>query len=70
MKEAKKGECQKCGTFFYLHTHHTLPKSIFGKNVPTAEYAPTATRIFTNTAKKKQLTQKIKPKPKKYGNIG
>ena len=30
-KEARKGECKKCGEFFYVHAHHIFPKSIFGK---------------------------------------
>jgi len=32
MKEAKKGKCVKCKEYFYVHEHHILPKSIFGKN--------------------------------------
>ncbi len=30
-KEARRGECEKCGKVFYVHGHHILPKSLFGK---------------------------------------
>ena len=30
-KEARRGTCKKCGKDFYVHSHHILPKSIFGK---------------------------------------
>ena len=30
-KEAKKGYCEKCKKYFYLHDHHIKPKSIFGE---------------------------------------
>ena len=30
-KEAKRGKCEKCGKFFYVHEHHVLPKAFFGK---------------------------------------
>jgi hypothetical protein len=30
-KETKKGTCDKCGLYFYIHEHHILPKAIFGK---------------------------------------
>jgi hypothetical protein len=31
MKEAKKGRCQKCKNYFYVHDHHLLSQAIFGK---------------------------------------
>jgi len=30
-KEPKKGWCEKCGDFFYVHDHHIFPKALFGK---------------------------------------
>ncbi len=30
-KEARRGECEKCGNEFYVHAHHVKSKSIFGK---------------------------------------
>jgi hypothetical protein len=65
-KEAKKGECQKCGTYFYLHTHHTLPKTIFGKDVATAELCPNChahfheySNLHTVDPKDKEEAEKI-----------
>jgi Zn-finger protein len=40
MKEAKKGVCTKCGIYFYMHEHHILPKSIFGKKGETVFLCP------------------------------
>ncbi len=40
MKEAKKGKCQKCGLYFYIHAHHILPKSVFGKKGETVDLYP------------------------------
>ncbi len=30
-KEARRGECKKCGNVFYVHAHHIKSKAIFGK---------------------------------------
>jgi hypothetical protein len=51
MKEAKKSKCEKCNTYFYTHTHHTLPKAIFGKDVPTAELCPNCHTHFHEYSK-------------------
>jgi len=40
MNEPKKGKCDKCGILFYLHKHHILPKSIFGKQGETSNLCP------------------------------
>ncbi len=40
MKEAKKGICRKCNTHFYIHEHHILPKSKFGKKGKTVKICP------------------------------
>jgi len=40
MKEAKKGKCVKCKEYFYVHEHHILPKSIFGKKGKTVKLCP------------------------------
>jgi len=39
-KEPKKGLCAKCNDFFYIHDHHILPKSIFGKKGKTVPLCP------------------------------
>jgi len=53
MKEAKKGKCEKCGIFFYIHEHHILPKSIFGKKGQTAKLCPNCHTHFHEYSKKK-----------------
>jgi len=40
MKEPKKGRCLKCGIMFYMHEHHILPKSIFGKKSEKVKLCP------------------------------
>ena len=40
MKEAKRGICKKCNKYFYIHNHHILPKSKFGKEGETVELCP------------------------------
>ena len=52
MKEAKKGECKKCGVYFYVHDHHILPKSIFGKKGETAKLCPNCHTHFHEYSKK------------------
>jgi 5-methylcytosine-specific restriction endonuclease McrA len=39
-KEAKRGECEKCGRIFYIHEHHILPRAIFGENGETIKLCP------------------------------
>ena len=39
-REAKKGTCQKCGKYFYLHDHHIKPRSIFGNKGKKARLCP------------------------------
>jgi len=65
MKEAKKGKCEKCKTYFYLHTHHTLSKSIFGKNVSTAELCPNCHTHFHEYSKKETTDPKNKAEAEK-----
>ncbi len=45
MKEARKGKCGKCGNFFYIHKHHILPKSRFGKAGETEDLCPNFSKI-------------------------
>lgn len=52
MKEAKKGVCQKCGLYFYIHHHHILPKSRFGKKGETIELCPNCHTHFHEYSKK------------------
>ena len=52
MKEAKKGTCEKCGIFFYVHDHHVLPKSIFGKKGETVPLCPNCHTHFHEYSKK------------------
>lgn len=39
-KEAKKGECAKCGKYFYVHAHHVKPKAGFGDSDETVLLCP------------------------------
>lgn len=39
-KKARIGICRKCNTKFYVHAHHVLPKSIFGKDGKTEDLCP------------------------------
>lgn len=52
MKEAKKGKCKKCGIYFYVHDHHILPKSIFGRKGETAKLCPNCHTHFHEYSKK------------------
>ncbi len=52
MKEAKKGVCRKCGTFFYVHKHHILPKSRFGRKGKTMKLCPNCHTHFHEYSKK------------------
>ncbi len=40
MKEAKKGKCEKCNNYFYVHEHHILPKGVFDKKGATVKLCP------------------------------
>ena len=51
MKEAKKGVCTKCGIYFYMHEHHILPKSIFGKKGKTVSLCPNCHTHFHEYSK-------------------
>jgi 5-methylcytosine-specific restriction endonuclease McrA len=51
MKEAKKGTCKKCGNYFYVHEHHILPKSKFGKDGETVELCPNCHTHFHEYSK-------------------
>jgi len=52
MKEAKKGKCAKCGIIFYIHVHHILSKSIFGKLGKTEKLCPNCHTHFHEYSKK------------------
>ena len=52
MKEARKGTCAKCKTYFYVHNHHILPKSIFGKKGETEDLCPNCHTHFHEYSKK------------------
>lgn len=52
MQEAKKGKCEKCGLYFYIHAHHVLPKSIFGKKTQTTNLCPNCHTHFHEYSKK------------------
>lgn len=52
MKEAKKGICRKCGIYFYVHDHHILPKSKFGKKGKTVQLCPNCHTHFHEYSKK------------------
>jgi Zn-finger protein len=51
MKEAKKGVCTKCNIYFYMHEHHILPKSIFGKKGKTVLLCPNCHTHFHEYSK-------------------
>ena len=51
MKEAKKGRCRKCGTYFYVHEHHIFPKNKFGDG-PTVKLCPNCHTHFHEYSKK------------------
>jgi len=53
MKEAKKGICYKCGKYFYVHDHHILPQSIFGKNGETVKLCPNCHTHFHEYSRQK-----------------
>ncbi len=53
MKEAKKGKCKKCNNYFYVHEHHILPKSKFGKKGKTVKLCPNCHTHFHEYSKKK-----------------
>ena len=53
MKEAKKGKCAKCGIYFYVHEHHILPQSIFGKKGETVKLCPNCHTHFHEYSKQK-----------------
>lgn len=55
MKEAKKGTCIKCNIYFYIHDHHILPKSKFGKNGKTAALCPNCHTHFHEYSKQKTI---------------
>jgi len=40
MKNFKIGLCRKCNLEFYVHEHHILPKSTFGKDGATITLCP------------------------------
>lgn len=52
MKEAKKGQCLKCGKYFYIHEHHILQKSKFGKKGKTVKLCPNCHTHFHEYSKK------------------
>jgi len=52
MEEAKKGVCEKCKQYFYVHEHHILSKSIFGKG-KTVKLCPNCHTHFHEYSKKK-----------------
>jgi hypothetical protein len=51
MKESKKGQCEKCEKYFYVHEHHILPKSIFEKKGNTAKLCPNCHTHFHEYSK-------------------
>ena len=51
MKESKKGYCRKCKTYFYIHEHHILPKSIFGKKGKKGKLCPNCHTYFHEYSK-------------------
>lgn len=53
MKEAKKGTCVKCDLYFYVHDHHILPQSKFGKKGETAKLCPNCHTHFHEYSKQK-----------------
>ncbi len=59
MKEAKKGKCRKCNTYFYIHEHHILQKSKFGAG-KTEKLCPNCHTHFHEYSKKKTLKPKDK----------
>ena len=58
MREAKKGNCKKCGVYFYVHEHHILPRSIFGNQGNTVELCPNCHTHFHEYSKKHTLDPK------------
>ncbi len=58
MKEAKKDFCEKCGNYFYTHSHHILPKAIYGKKGKTAELCPNCHTHFHEYSKQKTTDPK------------
>lgn len=60
MKEAKKGKCEKCKQYFYIHEHHILPKSIFGKKGKTANLCPNCHAHFHEYSKQKTTNSEDK----------
>jgi len=69
MKEAKKGKCKKCGNIFYLHQHHILPKSKFGKNGETVELCPNCHTHFHEYSKKHTKNPKDADEARSIWNI-
>lgn len=39
-KEARKGYCEKCKKYFYVHAHHIDPKSQFRNSQATVDLCP------------------------------
>lgn len=52
MKEARKGKCEKCGIYFYIHRHHILPKSRFGNKGELVDLCPNCHTHFHEYSKK------------------
>lgn len=52
MKEARRGECQKCKKTFYVDRQHILPKSEFGSKGDTIDLCPNCYRWIHEEMKK------------------
>lgn len=53
-KEAKQATCEKCGRYFYSHSHHILPKTDFGDG-ETVELCPGCHTGFHEFLNKKDV---------------
>ena len=69
MKEARKGQCSKCKNYFYVHQHHILPKSIFGKKGETADLCPNCHTHFHEFSKQHTQNPKDAGEARELWNI-
>jgi len=69
VKEAKKGKCKKCQQYFYVHEHHILPKSIFGKKGNTVKLCPNCHTHFHEYSKKHAINSKDAEEARRIWNI-
>ncbi len=69
MKEAKKGKCKKCGNYFYVHEHHILPKSKFGKKGKTVKLCPNCHTHFHEYSKANTINPDDRSEARSIWNI-